>query len=238
MGGYGELIILFFAAIAYAILLIVNPIIAPKGKRLVVFFTTLLVLPMATMLALWFSESGLGRDWLSNGDAGAFFIAAIFSFFALTSIGFAIYLRVNQNHNNPIHAGNGSTIMFDPAKVAAFIIGLDLLYTVGRTLFYASQSNFTETLFKFYAGPMGLLSLAIMVLNLASCVSLWQHKGWAWWLAIILSLVPFGFLLANGFELYRTGVLPLTYLLTFVPNVLVFVLLLHPKTRQLCTIEF
>lgn len=185
-------------------------LVAPQGKRLLVFGLALVGLPLFANVMYSFIQA------LPDKEAGELWFLST----ALVAAAGLLALILMRLHR----LSNGSwSFSWNPAKFISVVLLAFSLLSVYRVTSM------------FYSKTIGALPaiefLAFHLTFIAILVNLWFYRSWAWWavLAITLAGVANSIWHAPTLLLHAGGWLALT------PALLTLVLLLLPSTRRQCS---
>lgn len=140
---------------------------------------------------------------------------------------------VTYNTINNISSANSA---FSLPKIAAGLIGLSIIYSFASMFYYGLD---LQSILKGYASMRGLLSLFMLGLSGFAAYELWKHQADGWWLGLAVSIMSILMMIYNIFTYARTGEISLVQVvLAEIPTMLTIIILLLPKTRELCEVDF
>jgi hypothetical protein len=194
----------------FPFVLVFLTLIAPQGRRLLVFGLSLVGLPLWANITYSFIQG------LPDEKAAKLWLISTVPV-AAAGLLVLILMRLHR-------LSNGSwSFSWNPAKFIAGVLLASNLYSVYRVTIM------------FYSKTIGALPaiefLAFHLTFIAILVNLWFYRSWAWWTVLAITLAG----VANSIWHYPTLLLRADGWLGLTPALLTLVLLLLPSTRRQCS---
>jgi hypothetical protein len=197
-------------AIYFPFVLGLLTLVAPQGKRLLVFGLALVGLPLFANVMYSFIQA------LPDKEAGDLWFLST----ALVAAAGLLVLILMRLHR----LSNGFwSFSWNPAKFIAAVLLAFSLHTVYRvTIMFYSKTIDALPAIEF---------LAFHLTFIAILVNLWFYRSWAWWTVLAITLAG----VANSIWHSPTLLLHANGWLALTPALLTLVLLLLPSTRRQCS---